>query len=356
MAAGYGKLSPQRQRWPIPWYESDGGGTRGDQFGPQTNAKEFSFLCRDAAAKGCQGLLAIHWRSRDVEEAAAWSAQFAWEPKLSYEDFYRRFACKCFGPGNAEEMGEHPPPAWKPSDRGGPGGGGQSECGYFTWFEGNRLPKAEKLAALKQIRQRLGQIRHEMLAESRLEGLERLDWLIATIDWLTALRLRGIEALCRRSGGQAGRRGRALQRNGDAAGRSPKGPRGPPLAGIFGARSGDAVLRRQDDHPRRVRRVGHDQRQSLRRCVAMGGRDREVLGRAGWGCEPIPSPPPRRRAGAAPYCGEDAAQHRATRAPDRRPRRRGRTGARRPGNARIPQARRTRVPRAADERGFPEDV
>ena len=73
VAAAYGKLSPQRERWPIPWYESDGGGTRGDQFGPQTNAKAFSFLCRDAVAKGCQGLLAIHWRSRDVEEVAAWT-------------------------------------------------------------------------------------------------------------------------------------------------------------------------------------------------------------------------------------------------------------------------------------------
>ncbi|MGO8746787.1 MAG: LamG-like jellyroll fold domain-containing protein [Thermoguttaceae bacterium] len=221
VAAAYGKLSPQRQRWPIPWFESDGGGTRGDQFGPQTNAREFSFLGRDAAAKGCQGLLAIHWRSRDVEEAAAWSAQFAWEPKLSYEDFYRRFACKCFGPGNSEEMGsilrrlEALGPRWT-------GGGGQSECGYFTWFEGNRLPKAEKLAALKQIRQRLGQIRQEMLAGSRLEGLERLDWLIATIDWLT---LYDAAALTLYADGpvaklvaEAGR----LQRNGDAAGAAQK--------------------------------------------------------------------------------------------------------------------------------------
>jgi hypothetical protein len=85
VSAVYGKLAPQRQRWPIPWYESDGGGPRRDQFRPQTNAKEFSLLCRDAQAKGCQGLLAIHWRSRDVEEPAAYSAQFAWEPKLSYE-------------------------------------------------------------------------------------------------------------------------------------------------------------------------------------------------------------------------------------------------------------------------------
>lgn len=105
VSAVYGKLSPGRQRWPIPWYESDGGGPRRDQFRPQTNTKEFTLLCRDARAKGCQGLLAIHWRSRDVEEVAAWCAQYAWEPDLSYEAFYRRFAARCFGPEHAEELG-----------------------------------------------------------------------------------------------------------------------------------------------------------------------------------------------------------------------------------------------------------
>ena len=28
VAEAYGKLSPARQRWPMPWWESDGGGTR----------------------------------------------------------------------------------------------------------------------------------------------------------------------------------------------------------------------------------------------------------------------------------------------------------------------------------------
>ena len=34
---------------------------------PADQRQEFSLLCRDAQAKGCQGLLAIHWRLRDVE-------------------------------------------------------------------------------------------------------------------------------------------------------------------------------------------------------------------------------------------------------------------------------------------------
>ena len=183
VSAVYGKLAPQRERWPIPWYESDGGGPRRDQFRPQTNAKEFSFLCRDAQAKGCQGLLAIHWRSRDVEEPAAYSAQFAWEPKLSYEDFYRRFAAKNFGKEYAEELGgilrelESLGPRWT-------GGGGQSECGYFTWFEGNEMPKPENLKALARIRQRLSQIQREMESSGRWEGLERISHLATTIDWV----------------------------------------------------------------------------------------------------------------------------------------------------------------------------
>ena len=183
VSAVYGKLAPQRQRWPIPWYESDGGGPRRDQFRPQTNAKEFGLLCRDAQAKGCQGLLAIHWRSRDVEEAAAYSAQFAWDPKLSYERFYRRFAAKNFGPEHAEELGgvlrelESLGPRWT-------GGGGQSECGYFTWFEGNEMPQPENLKALARIRQRLSQIQREMQSNGRGEGLERISHLLATIDWV----------------------------------------------------------------------------------------------------------------------------------------------------------------------------
>ena len=66
VAAAYGKLTPGRRRWPIPWWESDGGGTRRDQWGPQCNARPFLPLCHDALAKKCQGMLAIHWRTRDV--------------------------------------------------------------------------------------------------------------------------------------------------------------------------------------------------------------------------------------------------------------------------------------------------
>jgi hypothetical protein len=182
VAAVYGKLSPQRQRWPIPWYEADGSTCR-DQTCPQANTRNFVPVSRDARAKGCQGLLAIHWRSRDVEETAAYAAQFAWEPSLSYEDFYRRFAAKSFGREYAEEMGrilrqlEALGPRWT-------GGGGQSECGYFAWFECKEMPKPENLATLARIRQRLGQIQAEMELKGRREGLERMRHLVTTIDWV----------------------------------------------------------------------------------------------------------------------------------------------------------------------------
>ena len=47
----YGRLKPTRQRWPIPWFESDGGFTRTDQTGPQTNVTAFEPLLQDIVDK-----------------------------------------------------------------------------------------------------------------------------------------------------------------------------------------------------------------------------------------------------------------------------------------------------------------
>ena len=66
----YGKLPADRERWAIPWWESDGGGSRHDQFMPQCNVKPFSVLLPDVIKKGCKGVLGIHWRSRGVEDVA----------------------------------------------------------------------------------------------------------------------------------------------------------------------------------------------------------------------------------------------------------------------------------------------
>lgn len=124
VSVAYGKLSKDREFWPIPWFEYDG-----DQWCPQPNTKRFYNAARDALHKGAKGLLAIHWRTRDVEESHAYISQFAWNPELGYEDFYKSYARKAYGDESVagllmglQDMGYR----WV-------GGGGQIECGGFSW-------------------------------------------------------------------------------------------------------------------------------------------------------------------------------------------------------------------------------
>ena len=183
VAAVYGKLPPTRQRWPIPWWEADGEGTRRDQWGPQCNAGPFLPICRDVLAKKCQGMLAIHWRTRDVEEVAALQAQFAWNPQLSYEQFFDDFAARCYGRRWAAEMGA----IHRELEALGPrytGGLGQTECGPFCWFDKDRKPKPENFAKLAALRARIAAVRQAMTEKKAGAGLERIDWLLTTIDWL----------------------------------------------------------------------------------------------------------------------------------------------------------------------------
>ncbi len=216
VADAYGKLNPNRERWPIPWWESDGGYSRRDQFGPQTNAAPFLPLCRDVLKKGCQGMLAIHWRTRDVEEAAALQARFAWDTSLTYEGFFDRFARACYGPHWAAEMGavhrelEALGPRWT-------GASGQVECGGFEWFSEGRLPVQANLAKLGALRGRIDRVRRGMVAAGETAGLERIDWLLATIDWLVTY---DEAAMALRPGGPvdaALNRAEEAKRAGDAA-------------------------------------------------------------------------------------------------------------------------------------------
>lgn len=190
----YGELSSERRRWPIPWFESDGGGSRRDQWGPQPNVKPFTYLLRDAVKKGCEGVLGIHWRTRGVEEVAAYLAQFAWEPDLSYEAFYDRFAEKCFGKRYGKEMGailrklESMGSRWS-------GTSSQVECGGFEWASDGKRPDPSKLVWLDEIAQRLAFMRNEIIGDERagshrasrasLVHLERIEHLLNTIRWLT---------------------------------------------------------------------------------------------------------------------------------------------------------------------------
>lgn len=182
VAEAYGKLAPARERWPIPWWESDGGYSRRDQWGPQCNAAPFEPLCRDSLAKGSQGMLAIHWRTRDVEEASAFEARFAWDPKLTNKRFFDGFAASCYGADVRDEMSA----IHRELEALGPrytGGYGQVECGGFEWFSGNILPKETNLERLGRLRSRIESVRAR-LATTRPAALERIDWLLLTIDWL----------------------------------------------------------------------------------------------------------------------------------------------------------------------------
>jgi len=222
VAAVYGKLSPQRQRWPIPWWESDGGGLRRDQWAPQCNTKPFVALARDVLAKNCSGMLAIHWRTRDVEEVAGFQARFAWNPALTYEQYFDDFARRCYGAQWAGTMNaihqqlESLGPRWT-------GVLGQTECGTFGWFDDNRLPSDANLKTLAEVREQVDQVRQQMTAAGRTEGLERIDWLLTTIDWL----LRYDAAVVKlRPDGELGRLVTELERAhaaGDAAARERAG-------------------------------------------------------------------------------------------------------------------------------------
>lgn len=186
VAKVYSQLSPRRACWPIPWWSSDGGGTRQDMWAPQCNAKPFVPLCRDVLAKHCQGMIGVHWCTRDVEEVAGYQARFAWNPALAYEEFYDGMAQRCFGTRWAATMSrilqdlEALGPRWTGSlGHRGP------EIYPFSFSYPYPPPKKENLEKLATIRRQLVDIRREMLAEPRLEGLERIDWLLTTIDWVT---------------------------------------------------------------------------------------------------------------------------------------------------------------------------
>ncbi|NIA13018.1 MAG: hypothetical protein GWP08_02975 [Nitrospiraceae bacterium] len=154
----YGAVSKDRPRWPILWFEFDG-----DQWMPQPNLRETAGACRDALDKGCQGLLGIHWRTRAVEEAAAFCAQFAWDTELTVEAFCERRARDLFA-DDAEEMA---PYLLRLQDLGyrWAGGGGQAECASFSWGAGEPAKRAELATIAYELRQRAGQ------SSSLVEGL-----------------------------------------------------------------------------------------------------------------------------------------------------------------------------------------
>lgn len=212
----YNELPPGRQRWPIPWLEYDG-----DQWHPQPWVHVYEGLVRDAHKGGSQGILGIHWRTREVEENLAYLIQYAWNPGLTAEQFFADYARRCYGPQIAEEMAAIHSALDKLGYR-WVGGGGQGECGGFTWGPGEE----GKVKALTQLREEVATLLpNANRVAHRLSGGEheptheepfappplkrwatRLEWLINEMDWvlqyreaeLAAVKARGLVA---RAGG-----------------------------------------------------------------------------------------------------------------------------------------------------------
>lgn len=182
----YSQLSPDRERWPIVWFESDGGGSRRDQWMPQCNVPPVSRLLSDIRAKKNPGVIGIHWRTGEVEDVAAYTFQYAWNPSLTSDAFRLDYARRGWGSEAAPEMAgilralDELGPRWT-------GGSGQLECGPFNWFsDARQLPDPVRLAQLGALRARLVVFRDDLKNQGRWTSLARSERLLRTMDWATA--------------------------------------------------------------------------------------------------------------------------------------------------------------------------
>ncbi len=167
----YSALPADRKRWPIPWLECDG-----DQWHPQAAVHVYDKMMRDILQGQSQGVLGIHWRTRDVEENFGFVTAFAWNPDVTTETFYQDLALQGYGPSAGTAMAD----IHRELDALGyrwVGGGGQNECAPFSWGPGD----PQKVEQLRALRDRAAAV----TPETRL-GRERLAWLIGAMDWTLA--------------------------------------------------------------------------------------------------------------------------------------------------------------------------
>ena len=101
-----------------------------------------------------------------------------------------------------------------------------------------------------------------MVAAGRTEGLERIDWLLTTIDWLLRYDAAAVKL---RPDGELGRLVAELERAhaaGDATARERARAAYDALLGA-GLREAMQMYPAQDEHDGRIRHAGHDQRQGV---------------------------------------------------------------------------------------------
>ncbi len=165
----YRQLPSERQRWPIIWLENDG-----DQWQPQPYVHILENTMNDVRSGGSQGILGIHWRTREIQENFAYIIQNAWNPKLTAEDYFKDMAYRYYDEKIADEMASIHSELdllgyrWVE-------GGGQAECAPFSWGPGS----IEKVNQLYNIRKRI-----TALLPDAGKGKSKLDWLLNNIDWV----------------------------------------------------------------------------------------------------------------------------------------------------------------------------
>ena len=124
----WGQLPAGRERWAMPWVEGD----IDECAVRQPNVESLGRLAPDALAKGCQGLLTLQWRTRDVEEETGFIAQYAWDTELTPDRFYARLARHAFGPDQEKPMGRRLATLQRLGSR-WTGVRGTVECGLMRW-------------------------------------------------------------------------------------------------------------------------------------------------------------------------------------------------------------------------------
>ncbi len=178
----YHDLPPDRERWPIPWLEWDG-----DQWHAQPYVHTYELLVRDVEQSGSQGLLGIHWRTRDIAENLAFLVDSAWQRGLTADAFFADMAARMYPSRIAAHMAE----IHKRLDMLGyrwVGAYGQMEYGAFSWGPGD----PGKIVALKTLREETAALLP--LAD---RATPRIQWLLGRMDWTLAyqdVETRAVEA------------------------------------------------------------------------------------------------------------------------------------------------------------------
>ncbi|MFQ3548916.1 MAG: alpha-glucuronidase family glycosyl hydrolase, partial [Armatimonadota bacterium] len=165
----YSELPKTRERWPIPWIEYDG-----DQWQPQPYVYVYEQMMKNILDSGSQGVLGIHWRTKDLDENYSYMIEKSWNPNLSADDFFEQYSASRYGKDIADEMAV----IHKELDKLGyrwVGGFGQMECGIFTWHHGSK----EKIDLLKELK-----IKSENLLNQSQSDTSQLEWLINVMDWV----------------------------------------------------------------------------------------------------------------------------------------------------------------------------